>query len=63
LKWTVTLANLHKVASARAGDHGHAWYEDVAFGTKFAFERAAKRRNTITRQGARRVIRLGNGER
>jgi hypothetical protein len=61
LKWTVTLANLHKVASARAANH--AWYRDVAFGTKFAVERAAKRRNTITRQRPRRVIRLGNGER
>jgi VanZ like family len=31
--------------------------------TKLAAEREAKRRNTITRQRPRRVIRLGNGQR
>ena len=59
LKWNVTLANLHKVASARSAEH--PWYKLVATGTKFTVEREAKRKSTISRQVNRRVIRLGNG--
>jgi hypothetical protein len=33
----------------------------IAHGTKPASENAARRKNTITRQKNRRVIRLGNG--
>jgi hypothetical protein len=60
LQWTVTLANLHKVAKARA--NLHPWYALVAEGTEFAVKHAAQRRNTITRQPNGHVIRLCNGE-
>jgi hypothetical protein len=59
LKWTITLANIHKVTDARSAEHGY--YRFVADGTKFDSENAARRKTTITRQKNRKVIRLTNG--
>jgi hypothetical protein len=64
LNWTITLANIWKVADARVADARSAeygYYRLIADGTKLASENAARRKTTITRQKNRRVIRLTNG--
>ena len=68
LQWTITWASLHRAASTFAAAFREAGvatddvrvkqYDFVANGTKFAVEREAKRKSTITRQKNRRVIRL-----
>jgi hypothetical protein len=72
LQWTITHANMHRAAKTQAEiwrgrEHEHAadigsLYEDIAAATQENADHEAKRRNTITRQTKRRVIRLGNGE-
>jgi predicted RNA-binding Zn-ribbon protein involved in translation (DUF1610 family) len=62
LKWTVTLANLNKVARAKidsiSDEMLKRFYDYVIFGTQFAADDEAERSNTIKRQTTRRVIRL-----
>jgi hypothetical protein len=65
LQWTITLANLHRCAAAKAitpGESEMPWYQFIADETAFAVECEAKRKSTISRQTNRRVWRLGNGE-
>jgi hypothetical protein len=68
LQWMITLANMHRALAAIAqarrdcGKKEDYGISSIAAATKFATEREAKRRNTITRQTKRRVILLGNGE-
>ena len=50
LKWTVTLANLHKIASARKTEH--SWYKLVAIGTSL---RLSAKRNTNPRSPGKRT--------
>ena len=68
LQWTITCASLHRAASTFAAAFREAGVpaDDgrvrqchfIANGTKFAVEREATRKSTITRQKKRRVIRL-----
>ena len=68
LQWTITWASLHRAASTFAAAFREAGVaaddvrvkqcDFIANGTKFAVEREAKRKSTITRQKKRRVIRL-----
>ena len=68
LQWTITWASLHRAASTFAAafreagvpaDDGRVKQCDfIANGTKFAVEREATRKSTITRQKNRRVTRL-----
>jgi hypothetical protein len=68
LQWTITRASLHRAASTFAAafreagvpaDDGRVKQCDfIASWTKFAVDREAARKSTITRQKQRRVIRL-----
>src|SRR5262249_50065655 len=60
LQWTVTLANLHRVAKKKAeqGGKDSMVFSALADATAFAAERATSRQNAIQRQTNRRVIRL-----
>jgi hypothetical protein len=66
LRWTITWASLHGASSTFAAGFREAGvaaddvrvkqFDFIANGTKFAVERQATRKSTITRQKNRRVI-------
>jgi hypothetical protein len=72
LRWTITWASLHGAASTFAAGFREAGvaaddvrvkqFDFIANGTKFAVERQATRKSTITRQKNRRVIQTARSD-